>query len=120
MVPLNQLRAKIFELFKTELTMPYLTCFSCHLIIFIQQEVLGRLGAEGEGGQLEDGGDSGDGQQPWPAIISAKYVVHAQHLGQKDGEGDDQLVDGTKLKTKKRYSNSEERILLIICSRISV
>ena len=79
----------------------YITGFSCHLIIFIQQEVLGRLGAEGEGGQLEDGGDSGDGQQPGPAILSAKHIVHAQDLGQEDGEGDDQLVDGPQLKQNK-------------------
>ena len=84
----------------------HLTSFSSHFIVFVKQEVFWRLGAEGEGGQLEDGRDGGDGQQPGPSVLSAEYVVHAQNLGQEDGEGDG--MDGEEEEEEKEEEVRDE------------
>lgn len=68
-----------------------------HLVVLVKEEILGRLRAEGEGGDLQDGGDRGERQEPGPAALGAEDIVHAEHLGDEDTEGDDQLVHGAEL-----------------------
>ena len=74
-----------------------LTRVGGHLVILVQEEILGRLWAEGEAGHLQEGGDRGEGQQPGPALLSAEDIVHAEQLGDEDAQGDDQLVHGAEL-----------------------
>ena len=74
-----------------------LTVVGLDLVVLVQQKVLGRLWAEGKGDQLYDGRDSGEDEQPRPAGLVAEDVGHAEHLGQEDGDGDDELVDGADL-----------------------
>ena len=76
------------------------TSLGSHLVLLVEQKILGRLGTEGQGGELQDGGDGGDGEQPGPALLRAQHVVHPQDLRDEDRQGDDQLVDGSQLETQ--------------------
>ena len=74
-----------------------LTIIGLDLVGYVQQQISGRLGAERKGGQLYDGRHGGQDEEPGPAVVVAEDVGHAEHLGQEDGDGDDELVDGADL-----------------------
>ena len=47
---------------------------------------------------LEQSGNDGEPKEEWPSVFVTQNAAHAQHLGQEDRDGDDQLVHGSDLK----------------------
>ena len=63
---------------------------------FRDEKISGRLRADGEEHQLEDGGEDSDAEEVGPALVRAEQVVHAEHLARQQPHRHGQLVDGAE------------------------
>jgi len=57
---------------------------------------------------LQNSRDDGEAEEDRPSGLVSEDAAHAQHLGDQDGDRDDQLVDGADLKSEIQDQDSED------------
>ena len=59
---------------------------------------------------LKDARDNGESKEEGPSGLVTKDAAHAQHLGQEDGDGDNQLIDSSNLKDRTNMVKYSENL----------
>ena len=69
---------------------------NCILLTFCNEKITGRLRADWQQEELEDGGEDSNAQEVGPALVSAEEIVHPQDLASEETHRDSQLVDSAQ------------------------
>ena len=78
---------------------------NCILPTFCNEKITGRLRADWQQEELEDGGEDSNAQEVGPALVSAEEIVHPQDLPGEETHRDGQLVDGAQSAPQVERSN---------------
>ena len=78
---------------------------NCILLTFCNEKITGRLRADWQQEELEDGGEDSNAQEVGPALVSAEEIVHPQDLPSQQPHRNGQLVDGAQAAPQVERSN---------------